>query len=180
MTAPKDSRESSAMLKCKQCGHALPETWPSKCCGSCLEKARVKARLKKGCKPGTPRYDTAGRRSTERTCPICAVTFIAKVKYRLFCSVACAAKVRRDPSRPKSLNARELFAAEFAHQLRRDQAHRLVASAIKAGELVRQACVQCGMPNGEAHHEDYSRPLDVTWLCRQCHARVHVLKRRAA
>jgi hypothetical protein len=24
-----------------------------------------------------------------------------------------------------------------------------------------------------AHHEDYKRPLNVIWLCRSCHQRIH-------
>lgn len=27
----------------------------------------------------------------------------------------------------------------------------------------------------DAHHDDYSKPLEVQWLCRQCHANVHQL-----
>jgi len=34
-------------------------------------------------------------------------------------------------------------------------------------------CEQCGAPNAHAHHDDYSRPLDVRWLCRTCHGIEH-------
>lgn len=37
-------------------------------------------------------------------------------------------------------------------------------------------CSDCGK-NGkvDGHHNDYSKPFDVIWLCRQCHANIHRL-----
>lgn len=52
-------------------------------------------------------------------------------------------------------------------------AHSKVNNAIRDGLLVKQPCVVCGNPKSEGHHEDYSKPLDVVWLCRQHHAEVH-------
>lgn len=48
-----------------------------------------------------------------------------------------------------------------------------VYKAIKAGKLVRKPCEVCGALNTHAHHHDYSKPLDVKWLCPACHAKVH-------
>lgn len=51
------------------------------------------------------------------------------------------------------------------------RAHGIVARAIASGRLLRQPCSVCGVSNDvEAHHEDYSKPLDVTWLCTHHHA----------
>lgn len=36
----------------------------------------------------------------------------------------------------------------------------------------------CGRPQG--HHPDYSRPLDVVWLCSKHHRETHALAKRAA
>lgn len=62
-------------------------------------------------------------------------------------------------------------------------AHHVVEWALDAGALVRpDGCEVCGvvprpMRNGrsaiQAHHDDYSRPLDVRWLCRPCHRAWH-------
>jgi hypothetical protein len=41
------------------------------------------------------------------------------------------------------------------------------------GTLKCQPCVRCGDSETEMHHPDYSRPLDVIWLCRTCHAQWH-------
>lgn len=49
----------------------------------------------------------------------------------------------------------------------------LVRRAIEAGRLVRQPCEICGASPAQAHHDDYSRPLDVRWLCRAHHAEHH-------
>ena len=52
------------------------------------------------------------------------------------------------------------------------RAHNAVARALRKGTLVRQPC-RCGNPRSEAHHPDYSKPLEVEWLCRRCHAEDH-------
>lgn len=41
-----------------------------------------------------------------------------------------------------------------------------VGNAIRDGRLVKKPCEICGTTERvEAHHDDYSRPLDVRWLC---------------
>jgi hypothetical protein len=52
-------------------------------------------------------------------------------------------------------------------------ADREVKGAITDGSLVRQPCETCGKLASEAHHDDYSKPLDVRWLCRKHHRAWH-------
>lgn len=54
-----------------------------------------------------------------------------------------------------------------------------VAIAVRAGKLVRQPCEICREPNAQAHHEDYSRPFDVRWLCQSHHLWWHDEKSEA-
>jgi hypothetical protein len=50
----------------------------------------------------------------------------------------------------------------------------IVGNAIRRGDLIRCACERCGKVDGShAHHEDYSKPLNVVWLCSICHAARH-------
>lgn len=62
----------------------------------------------------------------------------------------------------------QLFPAKF-------KAYNAVQRAIKAGRIIRPTtCENCGEEKRlQAHHYDYSKPLDVKWLCRQCHAVAH-------
>lgn len=55
----------------------------------------------------------------------------------------------------------------------RVNARKLVHNAIKDGKLVRGCCVICGKEKAHAHHEDYSKPLEVIWLCRRHHNQQH-------
>lgn len=50
-----------------------------------------------------------------------------------------------------------------------------VANAVKAGKVIKpDRCSKCHtVKKLDGHHEDYSKPLDVLWLCRQCHADIH-------
>lgn len=53
--------------------------------------------------------------------------------------------------------------------------------AIRAGKLIQGACENCGSTKYiNAHHDDYSKPLEVRWLCRSCHKRFHGDLRRMA
>jgi hypothetical protein len=54
----------------------------------------------------------------------------------------------------------------------RFKAREKVRKAVERGVLHRPfTCSDCKLPKGdiEAHHEDYSKPLQVLWVCRECH-----------
>lgn len=65
------------------------------------------------------------------------------------------------------------------------QVYRCVTKAIAEGSLVPQPCEVCSsMPilaNGnrgvQAHHDDYTKPLEVRWLCSKHHAEWHRLNK---
>lgn len=48
-------------------------------------------------------------------------------------------------------------------------AHNIVNNAIRDGFLVKKECERCGDKKSQAHHDDYSKPLDIVWLCSQHH-----------
>lgn len=69
---------------------------------------------------------------------------------------------------------------------RRANARSYLHQYIKRLKVLKQPCEVCGGLNVEAHHEDYSKPLEVRWLCRGKHLalsgaveRVEVLHRPA-
>ncbi len=41
--------------------------------------------------------------------------------------------------------------------------------ALASGLITKQPCSACGDIKAEGHHPDYSKPLDVVWLCRKHH-----------
>ena len=57
----------------------------------------------------------------------------------------------------------------------RDQfrSNQKLVEAIKAGKIKRGDCTKCGKEDAEGHHSDYSRPLEVIWLCRPHHGDLH-------
>ena len=53
------------------------------------------------------------------------------------------------------------------------KAHCKVAYALRKGTLIKpSSCQECGsIGKLHSHHEDYSKPLDVDWLCVPCHGK---------
>jgi len=53
------------------------------------------------------------------------------------------------------------------------EARWLARRAIISGRLQRAPCEVCGSSKVDAHHDDYSMPLAVRWLCRTHHVEHH-------
>ena len=70
-------------------------------------------------------------------------------------------------------SVRESQRKHYAHRKERVSALNKVRYAIRPGKLIPQPCFMCGLPDVEAHHYDYSMPLDVTWLCKYHHELLH-------
>jgi hypothetical protein len=76
---------------------------------------------------------------------------------------------------------RKQYALERERARRREnpekyQARTAVHNALRDGKITKpDACEDCGDTEKalQGHHEDYSKPLDVKWLCFQCHRARH-------
>jgi len=70
-------------------------------------------------------------------------------------------KARRAMQRRYSVERRQRDPKKYA-------ARSAVSNALRDGRLTKQPC-KCGETKVQAHHHDYSKPLDVEWLCFRCH-----------
>ena len=87
----------------------------------------------------------------------------------------------RDDGRqaPPSNESKRITNIKYAEKFpEKRRAHTIARRAILAGILIPQPCDRCGTTSVDAHHDDYSKPLDVIWLCRAHHAERHVELRR--
>jgi ribosomal protein S27AE len=75
----------------------------------------------------------------------------------------------------KMLRATNLIRERRDHP-EKTAARTAVSNAVRDGKLLKMDCAFCGSSNTVAHHHDYARPLDVTWLCTPCHIRFHALE----
>jgi Bacterial regulatory proteins, luxR family len=66
---------------------------------------------------------------------------------------------------------------QYLWQLRHPEkkaAHEALHRALKSGIIQKpEVCMGCGGPDPEGHHPDYSKPLEVEWLCNACHHKRH-------
>lgn len=61
--------------------------------------------------------------------------------------------------------------------------HRILNNAVRDGEVIKScSCQFCGTTKVKihGHHPDYTKPLEVMWLCASCHSRQHRIEREAA
>lgn len=55
----------------------------------------------------------------------------------------------------------------------KSRAHWIVNGRLKRGTLLRKPCELCGDKRSHAHHDDYSKPLVLRWLCALHHKQRH-------
>lgn len=129
---------------------APEHTIPTLICNTCRQELPVTAFEPR---PGVPR----GYCGSCRPC---------RVKRRRNDPAQVARKHHRDRSRHKKPGPTPI---------ERNRARWRVRNHRVQGNIVRpEFCSECKrLCKPEAHHEDYSRPLDVVWLCRACHAKRH-------
>lgn len=117
----------------------------------------------------------------KRLCRYCKALFDGRPEF-VYCTAVCGAAHRailsRRPQRPtkvpREYPPRPVPTAPLTDAERRIRRHArsAVRYALETGRLTRGACEQDGRScEGpiEAHHDDYSRPLAVRWLCRAHH-----------
>lgn len=55
----------------------------------------------------------------------------------------------------------------------KQKARWLLQRAVALGKIKRLVCEVCGANKSQAHHDDYSKPYGVRWLCSTHHGEVH-------
>ena len=124
--------------------------------------------------------------ATEKLCKFCGQTkplskftlnermadgFMSKCKD---CQVVYNRKWRKSNSEKLTTYSRT-YRAKYPQKLR---ANATIQTNVKRGKIDRKPCEVCGSEKADAHHDDYSRPMDVRWLCRTHHAAVHATNGR--
>lgn len=89
-----------------------------------------------------------------------------------FCK--CGDLVRANQRNCYRCHAKSVRDYRRTHQLTSEQRMKMNARSylhvyIKRGVVSRKPCVLCGTFPAEPHHTDYSKPLQVVWLCKFHH-----------
>lgn len=126
-------------------------------------------------------------KGTIKQCPVCGSDYFAsfsklQVGRAKFCSPQCSFKGRPRPewtgaNNPAWKGGGGASGATKRYRLANPEkimAHFKLQYAVRTGAILKPPCEECGATkNVHGHHEDYSKPLDVRWLCYRCHLKQH-------
>ena len=94
--------------------------------------------------------------------------------FRMICAKCNTERCRKYRSTKKGAeNMRKAVYKSIKKYPEKQKAREKLNCLVVLGKIKRGVCETCGSPDTHAHHEDYSKPLNVAWLCRKCHCRLH-------
>lgn len=93
-----------------------------------------------------------------------------------YCS-DCRRGIQKSPRLKAQL--RRVSARHRERHPEKEWARHVADRAIVSGKLAKLPCQfkGCGSLDVQAHHDDYSKPLDVIWLCRKHHHEHHLTEK---
>lgn len=94
-------------------------------------------------------------------------------KIRHFCSQDCYSRYRKEVMSPSEQNSYRDGGMPVEEKKLRIKARSDLNHAVRDGRLKKMNCKICDNEKSEAHHHDYSKPLDVIWLCKMHHHAIH-------
>lgn len=119
-------------------------------------------------------------RTRDRKCTLCKRTLPAeRFGFRSIASLRRKSRCR-DCARVWFRAAYKI--GKYRHKLKprqkeraeyKQRAKQILENAVKSGKLKRRPCIVCRNSKADGHHPDYSKPLEVIWLCRACHMKEH-------
>ncbi len=124
----------------------------------------------------------------ESICKSCGKNFSYKKVYSrtIYCSSKCSdvARYYRDREKRLKMN-RDYFKSLSPEKLKEKsdrarlknpikfKARYTLRSAVRQGKIKRLPCEVCNKTPTHGHHNDYSKPLEVQWLCKKHHYEKH-------
>ena len=121
--------------------------------------------MNKTCRTCKAQYDHLGKRK-DFQCPKCWQAY--KKAWR----VQRQAQGFKSDAYYWSPEKRKAWESRPEQKIKR-AANQAIQQRVFNGTLKRKPCEKCQKPKAQAHHDDYSKPLEVRWLCAACHSAHH-------
>jgi predicted transposase YbfD/YdcC len=94
-----------------------------------------------------------------------------KIRWRSLCKNC----IRKTGKKYNKTNGKKISSTKWKKQNKEKiRAQWTVENNLRARKLIKESCGRCrSTKNIHAHHEDYSRPLNIVWLCAKHHKERH-------
>lgn len=139
------------------------DQWESLECGSC-KKIKPTTEFWKHFESPQKRYGFS------YTCKECARVIDARRYYKNREKRLADRKARYQMEKDKFNETSKRMRAKYPEKWK---ARMDLRNAVKQGKILKLPCSVCGSPLSQGHHEDYSKSLEVIWLCTKHHMERH-------